>query len=162
MSQEFEEKAARALEIEAQEAEPDQESAGNRSIEGRLVGVVQAEGSVTMAESASAAVVAGQNIWVSESLSAAVVAGASIEAKGSASGIMIAGAGVDIRDSAAGLINCQRATVENSTIGVLFCGQAVLDKDVKVVFSTAQAIALGAAFGLVAGLLSFLSRRKSE
>ncbi|GAP13711.1 hypothetical protein LARV_01466 [Longilinea arvoryzae] len=138
----------------------DHVAARDAHITDSLIGAVQAEGSASITDSACGAVVAGQGAQVENSFSQAVVAGAGIEMKNSGGGILVAGAGIDLQNSSTGILYSRKAKVENSTIAVLLTPQAELGQNVKVQMSTVQAIAFGAAFGLFAGLLGFLLRRR--
>ncbi|MRR10865.1 hypothetical protein EG831_12515 [bacterium] len=89
-----------------------------------------------------------------------VVAGAAIDLSDSAGGVLVAGGNTSLQDSPVGLLVSRQATVENSTIGVLLTPQVALGENVKVIASTRQAIAFGAAFGLMAGLVGLLFRRR--
>ena len=146
--------------IEELEGIADQVVAQDASINNSFVGVVRAAGSASVANSISGGFVAGQNMEVAEGFGNAFVAGANIEMKGSAGLALIAGANIDIHGGGGGILSCQQATVESGTIGVLIAPQAALGENVKVVMSTTQAIAMGAAFGLVVGVLGLLFRRR--
>lgn len=138
----------------------DQVTARDAQITDSLVGMVQAEGSASVTDSACGAVVAGQGAQVENSFSQAVVAGAGIEMKNSGGGVLVAGAGIEMANSSSGILYSRQAKVENSTITVLLTPQAELGENVKVSMTTVQAIAFGAAFGLFAGLLGFLLRKR--
>lgn len=145
---------------EKYEGVADQVVAHDASVNNSFVGVVRAERHASVANSIAAAFVAGQNMDIAEGFGNAFVAGANIEMKGSSGLALVAGANIDIHGGGGCFLNCKQATVENGTIGVLLAPQAALGENVKVVMSTTQAIAMGAAFGLVAGVLGLLFRRR--
>jgi hypothetical protein len=145
---------------EKYEGVADQVVAHDASVNNSFVGVVRAERHASVANSIAAAFVAGQNLDIDEGFGNAFVAGANIEMKGSGGLVLVAGANIDIHGGGGAFLNCKQATVENSTIGVLFAPQAALGENVNVVMSTTQAIAMGAAFGFVAGVLGLLFRRR--
>jgi hypothetical protein len=138
----------------------DQVVAQDANINNSFVGVVRAAGNASVANSIAGGFVAGQNLDVAEGFGNAFVAGANIEMKGSSGLTLVAGANINIHGGGGGFMNCKQATVESGTIGVLLTPQAALGENVKVVMSTTQAIAMGAAFGLVAGALGLLFRRR--
>ena len=138
----------------------DRVDARDANIENSLVGVLQASGHAKAVNSISLAMAAGQNLDVAEGLSGAFIAGGNVAMKGSFGVAVVAGANADMHGSNAGFLNCQQATVESSTIGVLLVPKATLGENVKVMITTQQAIAFGAAFGLVAGIFGLLFRRR--
>lgn len=149
-----------ALPTEELEGVADQVVAHDASINNSFVGVVRAAGSASVANSIAGGFVAGQNLEVAEGFGNAFVAGANIEMKGSAGLSLVAGANIDIHGGGGGILSCKQATVEGSTIGVLIAPEAALGENVKVVMSTTQAIAMGAAFGLVVSVFGLLFRRR--
>ncbi len=159
MSKQFEVNEESPIRTRKYEGVADQVIAQDASINNSFVGVVRAE-KTSVANSVAAAFVAGQNMDIAESFGNACVAGANIEMKGSAALALVAGANIEIHGGGGGFLNCKQATVESGTIGVLLTPQAALGKNVKVVMSTTQAIAMGASFGLIAGVLGFLFRRR--
>ena len=130
------------------------------SVHDSLVGMVQAAGSATVSDAACGGVVAGQGMQIDNGFCQAVVAGAGIEMRNSGGGVMVAGNDIEMVDSTSGILYSQQATIENSTIGVLLAPRAALGENVKVIATTRQAITFGAAFGLAAGLLGWLLRRR--
>lgn len=130
------------------------------SIHDGLIGVVQAEGSATVSDAVCGAVVAGQGAQIDNAFSQAIVAGAGIEMRNSGGGVLVAGNGIEMVDSTSGILYSQQATIENSTIGLLLAPRAALGENVKVIATTRQAVAFGAAFGLAAGMLGWLLRRR--
>lgn len=130
------------------------------AIDNRTIGRAQVEGNASLSDVIAGAVVAGQSTSLADCLSTAVVAGGDVEMKDSACAVMVVGGNTSLQESGAGFIRCQQATLENSTIGILAAPQATLGQDVRVMLTTQQAMAFGAAFGLVAGILGILFRRK--
>lgn len=134
--------------------------ADEEAIDSRAVCRVQVEGNASLTDTLAGAVIAGQSASLTDSLSTAVVAGAGVEMKDSACTVMVAGGDVNLQEGGAGFIHCQQAAIENSTVGILVAPRATLGQDVKVMMTTRQAIAFGAAFGLAAGIIGILFRRK--
>jgi hypothetical protein len=155
-------KMSKQTDENAQEYEgiADQVVAQDANVNNSFVGVVRAAGNASVANSIAGGFVAGQNMEIAEGFGNTYVAGANMEMKGSAGLVMVAGANIDLHGGGGGFLNCKQATVESGTIGVLLAPQVALGENVKVVMSTTQAIALGAAFGLVAGALGLLFRRR--
>lgn len=134
-------------------------SAGN-ALTDRFVRALQIEGDASLSDALAGCVTAGRDVHLTDALGGAVVAGAAIDLSDSAGGIIVAGGNTSLQDSPVGLLFSRQATVENSTIGVLLTPQVALGDNVKVIASTRQAIAFGTAFGLVAGLVGLLFRRR--
>jgi hypothetical protein len=160
MSKQTEVNGEGADRTERYEGAADQVVAHDASVNNSFVGSVRAGGHASIANSIAGGFVAGQNMDIAEGFGNAFVAGANIEMKNSGGLVMVAGANIDIHSGGGGFLSCKQATVENGTIGVLLAPQAALGENVKVMMSTPQAIALGAAFGLVAGVLGLLFRRR--
>jgi hypothetical protein len=121
---------------------------------------VHAAGDAKVENTIASAIAAGRDTHIEDSISLAMVAGGNIAANDSGSVVMVAGGNIDIRDGCGGLINCAQATVENGTVGVLLAGQVTLGDNVRVMMTQKQAIAFGAAFGLVVAVFGLIFRRR--
>lgn len=126
----------------------------------QIPGVIRAEVDVSLADTAAAAVIAGRDVEMTDSLSGAVVTGANLKMTDSFGKVIVAGGSVEIHDGGVGVMHCKQAAVESGTIGVLFAPQASLGENVRVVMTGRQAALLGAAFGLVAGLMGLIFCKK--
>jgi hypothetical protein len=140
--------------------ENERTEAPEETIDFYIVGRVDVEGDASLAYSVAGGVVAGQSVSMTDCMNVAAVAGTGIEMTDSGCGILVAGGESHLQESGAGFLHCQQAMVENSTIGILATPQATLGQDVKVMMTTKQAIAFGAAFGLVVGAIGILFRRR--
>lgn len=129
-------------------------------VENSLVGAVSAGQNATVENSFTLVVAAGENASVENGGGILMLAGENMEITNGGGSIIAAGGNIELHNGGAGLMVCQQAAVENATISVLLAGQAQLGEGVKVVFSTRQAAALGAAFGAAVFALSLLFRRK--
>jgi len=71
-----------------------------------------------------------------------------------------AGAEAHLANSTTLVVTGSHVTARDSLVGVVLSPQVELGEGARVLFSTRQAIALGAAFGAVFGLLSWLLKRR--
>jgi len=130
------------------------------SVSDSFVGALNVAQNTSINDSLCAVVTSGQNSDVQNSFSSVVVAVGNVDY--SSGGILLSNAGgnTNITDSKTGILLCQQANVEQSTVGILFASKATFGENVKVVMTTRQVIALGAAFGVAAALLGKLLFRK--
>jgi predicted RND superfamily exporter protein len=149
-----------AVQLETIKGMVEQVETGEATVTESFVGVVRAAGDAKVENTIASAIVAGGNASVEDSISMAVVAGGNIAANDSGGVVMVAGGNIDIRDGGGGLINCAQATIENGTVGVLLAGQVTLGDNVRVLMTQKQAIAFGAAFGLVVAVFGLIFRRR--
>ena len=124
------------------------------------VGAVNAQGNVDIDDSFVGAVAAGQNVTLSNGGAFAIAAGSNIELSNGGAFTLHAGKDMRIENGGGNLLACQQAFVENSSIGVLLANEAKLGEGVKVMMTSAQAIAFGAAFGAAAAVFGYLLRRR--
>jgi hypothetical protein len=129
-------------------------------VQRRMVGQIKIGQSAAVQNGVSGAVVAGRDAVVSNSVSGAVVAGGSVELANSLSGVTVVGGKAHIANSNSGLLFSKAATIEHSTVGVLFAPETALGQDVKVIMTTRQALLFGVAFGMVAVIFGGLFRRR--
>ena len=138
---------------------PETQEPAESTIEKKIVGQVRVDQDVVVQDSLAMAVVAGKNSTMNNSLCGTAVAGGNLQAENSVGVIVVAGGNAGLTNSKTGLLLTGSATVEQSTIGVLFAPQAALGKDVKVIMTTQQALLFGAAFGVAAAIFGRLLRR---
>jgi len=115
--------------------------------------------------SMAVSVSAEQDAGIENSLVFAVAAGRDMTTTNGLDIIVAVGHDLKIQQGAAGVLRVGgEAQVEKGTIGLLVAKSGVTLKDSKVLMTTQQAIALGAAFGAVYALLQALlgGRRKSK
>lgn len=145
------------LEMPSGEPEAQAGSAGSPT-----PGTVRAEVDAQLNESLAATVAAGRDVAMTDSLCGVVVAGGSIAMTDCLDKVVVAGGNVEMHGGGVALMHCQQASVQQGTIGVLITPKAVLGEQVRVLMNDRQAVLMGVAFGLAAGLLRLLFRRKRE
>jgi hypothetical protein len=129
-------------------------------VQGSLVGAVNANQNANIGNSLALAVMSGANASLDNSASSVIMAGENVEITNGGAGFILTGGNVEISNGGAGAMICQQATVKQATINVLLANQVELGEDTKILFSTRQAAAFGAAFGVVVAILTFLFRRR--
>jgi hypothetical protein len=107
--------------------------------------VAKSDKDIEVTASGAVALVAGSNLQASNSLSQVMVAGGSADLDNSLTQVVVAGGSV---------------TANHSLIGFLISNQTNLGENNRVIFNTPQAIAFGAALGVVFALLSLLMPKK--
>lgn len=122
--------------------------------------VLTAERDVTFSDGLALAVVAGRDVEFSDGASGVTVVGGNLQLTDGAGGLMVIGGNADVTDGLVVSALAGQANLQNSYCGVLFSGNTTLGEGSRVLINTPQALALGAAFGLVFGLLSWLLRKK--
>ncbi len=160
MTEQPELKAASPESMEEIEGVADKARGKDVKINDSIVGSVNAQANADINDSIVGAVGAGQDISFSNGGAIAIGAGRNIDVRNGGGYRLRAGNDIHIQNGGGGLMACKQAVVDNSTIGVLLTPQAALGENVKVMMSTRQAVAFGAAFGLVAGFLCCLFCRR--
>lgn len=110
--------------------------------------------------SGSLLMASGRDTTFANGFSQVNVVGHDLIFKNSTAGVMKVGGNVEITHSAVLGSAGKQASVRNSAIGVILASKVELGEGNRVVLNTPQAAALGAAFGAVFVLLSWLLRRK--
>jgi hypothetical protein len=149
-----------AMEDEGMEATASQGETLAQEAGRPMPGVMRTDADARLENSLVAAVVAGADITMKDSLGCAVVAGKDVHMQDCLGKVVVAGGNVTLRGGGAGVMYSRQAAVEAGTIGVLIAPQAALREQVRVLMTGRQAALLGAAFGLTAGLLGLLFRRR--
>ena len=134
---------------------------GNGSeISESFVPIVRTTHDVTIREGGALAVVAGGDVSLSEAGTGKLIAGGSATLDQAGGGNIVVGGDAAISNGAVGnLVAAGGATVEGSRVGVLLTPSATLN-DSEVVVGTQQAVAIGAAAGIVLLVLGRLLRRR--
>ena len=141
-----------------------------------LVGVIRAEQDASLTRGGAMVVAAGKDVEMSEGGAGLVVSGRDFDLQNGGAWVTVighngqvtnggaivinAGGNLDITNGGGVVAVCKQAAIQNGSVGVLLTGQANLGENTKVVLNTPQALALGAAFGTVFALLSWLLRRR--
>jgi hypothetical protein len=136
--------------------------------EGRLQGVVRAD-QVTVRNGVAAAIVgsnnaevagggalviaAGNTMQVNGGGAGALMAGNTLEIHGGGGWVLLAGNSIPIQNGGGAVLVAGRAEVKHGVVGVLLAGHTTLGEGARVLLSTPQALALGAACGLVFALV---------
>ena len=108
-------------------------------------------------------VTANQDAGIENSMVMAVAAGRDMTASNGLDIVVAVGHDLKIQQGAAGVVKVGgEVQVDNGTIGLLVAKSGVTLNNSKVLMTTQQAIALGAAFGFVYAVLSRLLRGKKK
>ena len=83
----------------------------------------------------------------------ALLAGNSLEIHGGGGWVLLAGNSIPIQNGGGAVLVAGRAEVKHGVVGVLLAGHTTLGEGARVLLSTPQALALGAACGLVVALV---------
>lgn len=103
---------------------------------------------------------AGQNVDITYGGAAAINAGHGVQIQFGGAWAINAGGAVDIDYGGAWVMNAAKgAKLTNSTVGILLSPKTELAEGSRVILNTPQAIALGAAFGVVFALVRWLLKR---
>jgi hypothetical protein len=141
-----------------------------------LQGVVRAE-KVTLRSGVAAAMVgsneaqvagggalliaAGNTMQVNGGGAGALMAGNSLHINGGGGWVLLAGNSISIENGGGAVLGASRAEVQHGVVGVLLAGHTTLGEGARVLLTTPQALALGAACGLVFALIG-RGRRRSR
>lgn len=156
------------IELEASQAEVEstfvqQVQADQVTITSSLVGSISAEGSVQAFNSLIASMAVGDKAHLEQGGVFLLTVGGDADFSEGKASVTVAGGDTTLEHSSAKLIVAGNAAhVKNSFVGVLLARQAELGEGSQVLLNTPQAIAFGAAAGLVLGLVQLLSRRKKK
>lgn len=106
------------------------------------------------------AINAGHDVATQYGGALAINAGGSADIQFGGAMVINAGGAVDIDYGGAYIINAAKgAKLTNSTVGVLLSPKTKLGEGARVIFNTKQAVAFGAAFGVMFALLRWLLKR---
>lgn len=125
-----------------------------------FAGQLNAAQDLAMTQAGAILAVAGRDAEISYGGAQVIVAGNDVEVAYGGAMVMVVGGDAALANGGAGLVVGENTTVRAGTVGVALTGQLNLEEGSKVILSTPQAIALGAAFGAACGLVSWLLRRK--
>ena len=125
-----------------------------------LVGSINAKDKVTVVKSVAGGIAAGSDAEVYQSGCGGMAVGHDATIQSGAVLALTVGGDANVQSGGSAVVVCRNANLENSVIGVLFTPQAALGKDVKVLMTSTQAAAFGAAFALVAGIFGLITRRR--
>ncbi len=141
-----------------------------------LAGVIRAEQDVSLARGGAMVVAAGKDVEMSGGGAGLLASGRDLEIQNGGAWVAVIGKDGQISNGGAIFLNvggslditngggvvavARQASIQNGAVGLLFTGQANLGENSKVILNTPQALALGAAFGTVFAVLSWLLRRR--
>jgi hypothetical protein len=106
------------------------------------------------------AIAAGRDLQQETGGGLAYAAGRDLQLSDSIAVVSVVGANLDMKDSAAIVAVSTNTKLDQSLVGVLISSNTELGEGNRILLTTPQAAALGAAFGLVFAVLSWLFRRK--
>lgn len=124
----------------------------------RSGGRIQGE-NVTIEQGGAAIIDAAGDVTINQGGALAILAGGNISVTEGGAQFMVAGGDVQLQGGGGGLVFTRQAHVEQGTVGVLISRETTFAEGSKVVLNTPQAVALGAAFGLVFAVMGYLFRR---
>lgn len=141
----------------------EQAAAGEIHIQGNLTMsrsaamMVQAGNDIQASNSVAGAMVAGRGITLTNGGAGAIVAGSDVTLKNGGAQVMVVGRDVEMHTGAAPVMIVGRSvTADRSFFGVVFSNQITLGENSQILLSTPQAVAFGAALGVVFGLFYWL------
>ena len=121
---------------------------------------VSAKQEAVIDRSGALAINAGRNAEIRYGGTMAINAGGHADIHFGGAMVINAGGAVDIESGGALVINSAKgAKLTNSTVGVLLSPKAELGEGTRVILNTKQAVAFGAAFGVLFALLRWLLKR---
>jgi hypothetical protein len=123
-----------------------------------LVGLAHAD-DVTITRGGAGLAIAASSASITQGGAVAFVSGGPMTVTQGGGQTLIAGGAMTVTQGGGGILVATQASVEQSVVGVLLCGQASLGEGTRVLLSTRQAIAMGVALGLVFALAGRLLRR---
>ncbi len=124
---------------------------------------VTAKGNVALDRSGAGLARAEEDLTVTNGGAGAMIAGGDMTVTNGGGQVLIAGGDVQLTNGGAQtIIAGDSVTATKTFIGIAITDQINLSEDSKVLLDTPRAIAFGAAFGVVFGLLSLLSRGKKR
>ncbi len=146
---EYSEQASRSLEFER-----------DATVERSLVGVMRAR-DVHLTQAAAGPVLAGGSLSILQGGCGPVVANGSVTIRQGGCGPMIANGNVSIEQGGTqSIIAAGGATLrDHAYVGLVLAPKVTVEEGGRVLLSTPQALAFGAAVGLVYALVSKLGRR---
>jgi hypothetical protein len=131
----------------------------DQSVSRSFVAVVQGE-DVKVSNSGAGVVSAGNDASLRQGGAAIIAAGRSMEVQQGGGQLMVAGGHMNVEQGGGMVMVASRASLKWSYVGVLISGSTELQEGTRVLLSTPQAAALGAALGLVLAVAGrLLSRR---
>jgi hypothetical protein len=119
-----------------------------------------AQQDMTMSKSLAFGTAVGRDMTVSDSLSITTAVGRDFGLKDGLAGILTVGGNTQIEEGGSLLTVSREVTSRNGFLGLVISQQVNLEEGSKVLLSTKQAAAFGAAFGVTFALLRLLLRRK--
>lgn len=123
--------------------------------------VARAGGSMQVSNSVAGACVAGKDAQVSNSGAQIIVSGGNMELTNGGAQVMVVGGDLHLNKGGAQvMVAGADATVNNGFVGMIISQKTVLGEGSRVLLDTPQAIAFGAALGVVSGLVSWLLKRQ--
>lgn len=124
-----------------------------------LVGTVTAQQSVEISR-AAAGVVQGNTVEMENGGAGALVAGGNMEVTNGGAQVIVAGGGLQLTNGGAQMVVAGgNVTAHKSILGVVISSNTTLTEGSKVILNTPQAIAFGAAAGVLFGLFNLLSKK---
>jgi hypothetical protein len=122
--------------------------------------VISAGQDAEVAFGGALAIAAGRDMKQENGGGILIAVGRDLQLSDAAAGILNVGGQVAMKDSMGAVVVASSARVEQSMVGVLFSSNADLGEGNKILLSTPQAAALGATFGFVFAVMSWLLRRR--
>lgn len=124
-----------------------------------LAGVVQAD-EVSIESGGVLVGVAGRDLRITSGGGSILVAGGNISINSGGGSVLVAGVDMSVQNGGGGVMVTPHANLNRSFVALLLCGKADLQDGSRILLSTPQAAALGAALGLALAFTNRALRRK--
>jgi hypothetical protein len=138
------------------------ERAEKVAVRNGFAGAIVSSNQAQVAGGGALIIAAGNAMQVNGGGAGALLAGNSLHINGGGGWMLLAGNSIPIQNGGGAVLVASRVQVTRGVVGVLFAGHATLSEGTRVLLNTPQALALGAAFGLVFALVGRGLRRRAR
>lgn len=128
----------------------------NVKVERSGVGVVSARNEASLRQGGAAIIAAGHSVQVLQGGAPIMAAGSEMRVMQGGGQLMLSGGRMQVERGGGLVVVANRATLRRSQVGVLISGSTQLQEGARVLLGTPQAMAFGAALGLVFALATRL------
>lgn len=126
-----------------------------------LAGVVSSKGMMSIDRAGAVVAKTGQNLEVRNGGAWVMVAGGSAHIENGGAEYMVIGGETEIKNGGALVVVAgKNVTINQGGVGILLSRQVTLGEGSRVLLSTPQALAFGAALGVVIALVSWLLKKR--
>jgi hypothetical protein len=128
----------------------------------KVAAIVAASEHVEIMGGGAVIIASGANTEIKGGGAALLASGGNMQIEGGGGQILAAGGDMTIREGGGGIMLTGNARIERGFIGMLISGNTTLNEGTRVILNTPQALAFGAAFGLVFAFVSRGLRRRES